>query len=595
MLTRLAQKLRPGLASPRLVVRTMALVALLSVPTLFHGFTVDDHFLRGFLLRVPPFAQWAPPPLDLFRFFNGDPARTRSLTDGGFAAWWTDPDLRIALFRPLTCFTHGVDFTLWPRLPLLMHVHEVAWYLALVAAAAALFRRVLGAGWPAGFAFLLYALDPTHGVLIEWISNRNALVAATFGVLSLVLHDRARRPAGTARPGLALASAACLALGLLGGELALGAAGYLVAHALFLDNGRPRARLTALTPHLIVLVAWVVFYRAAGYGASGSGVYVDPGQSPLRFLAVAARNVPLLLQTEIGGISPDILIFVQHPSPLIYVGASALVGALLLAAAPLRHDPRARYLFTGAMLSTLPGAATFPSGRLMLLPGLGLLGLVALVAEGVFDRTRTWKPGLPRWAALYVGGWAGGVRLLLSPLLLVATSHQLIVLEHVIARYGEGLGDDPALARQRVVIVNAPDAFFSYYVVAQRHAQGRVAPDKLLVLAPGVRAVEIERRDASTLLVRSEEGFYRGGSELLTRSLSTPMPVGTRVPYSDLTVEVTRTDAAGVPTEALFRFDKPLEDASLRWVAWRGLTFAPFPLPAVGEAQRIEAQTPALW
>src|SRR6202044_3443617 len=124
-----------------------------------------------------------------------------------------------------------------------------------------------------------------------------------------------------------------------------------------------------------------------------------------------------------------------------------------LAAAPLRDDARARYLLAGALLSTLPGAATFPSGRLMLLPGLGLLGLVALVAEGVFDRTRTWRPGLPRWAALYVAGWAGSARLLLSPLLLVATSHQLIVLEHIIARYSDGLGDDPALAGQRVVIV----------------------------------------------------------------------------------------------------------------------------------------------
>jgi hypothetical protein len=110
-----------------------------------------------------------------------------------------------------------------------------------------------------------------------------------------------------------------------------------------------------------------------------------------------------------------------------------------------------------------------------------------------------------------------------------------------------------------------------------------------------VRAMEIERRDATTLVVRSEEGFYRGGSELLTRSPEAPMPVGTRVSYADLTVEVTRTDAAGVPTEALFRFDEPLEDASLRWVGWRGPTFAPFTLPAVGEAQRIEAQTPALW
>jgi hypothetical protein len=588
----LAQKLRPRLASPRLVLQVVALVALLSIPTLFHGFMADDHALRGFLLHTPPWGQWAKSPLELFSFYDGDPARAGSLVDHGFAPWWTDPAVRIAFFRPLSCFTHWVDFALWPRVPLIMHAHNVAWYLALVVVASALFRRVLGAGWPGGLAIVLYAIDPTHGVLIEWIANRNAVVAATFAVLSLVLHDRARREG---RWGLALASAGCLALGLLGGEVALGAAGYLAAHALFLDGARPRARLAGLAPHLAVLLAWVLFYRVAGYGASGSGVYVDPGQSPLRFLGAAAGNMPLLIQSELGGIPPDILFFVPHPSPLIYVGAALLVGALLLAVVPLLADARARYFLAGALLATLPGAATFPAGRLMLLPGLGLVGLVALVAEGLVERTRTWKPGPSRWAALYVGAWAGGVRLLLSPLLLVSTSHQLVVLEHIIALYGDTLSDDPALAGQRVVIVNAPDTFFTYYIVAQRLTAGRVAPGKLLLLAAGVRDVEIERRDASTLLVRSEGGFYRGGSELLTRSPWTSMPVGTKVAYTDVTVEVTRTDAAGVPTEALFRFAKPLEDASLRWVTWRGQGFAPFALPAAGEARRIEGQALSLW
>lgn len=55
-------------------------------------------------------------------------------------------------------------------------------------------------------------------------------------------------------------------------------------------------------------------------------------------------------------------------------------------------------------------AATFPAGRLMLLPGIGLLWLYAMVVEGVIDRTRTWLSGPARWAALYVAGWAGESR-----------------------------------------------------------------------------------------------------------------------------------------------------------------------------------------
>jgi hypothetical protein len=128
----------------------------------------------------------------------------------------------------------------------------------------------------------------------------------------------------------------------------------------------------------------------------------------------------------------------------------------------LRRDARARFFLAGALLSTLPAAATAPAGRLMLLPWIGLLGLIAMVVEGVIDRTRTWRSGPARWAALYVAGWAGGGHLVASPLLFVVAEHQMVILEHVVARFGDSLGDDPALAQQRVVIVNAPDTFFTY-------------------------------------------------------------------------------------------------------------------------------------
>jgi hypothetical protein len=230
----------------------------------------------------------------------------------------------------------------------------------------------------------------------------------------------------------------------------------------------------------------------------------------------------------------------------------------------------------------------------MLMPGLGLLGLVALVVEGVVDRTLTWRPGPLRWAALYVAVWVGGGHLFVSPLLMEASMNEMLVVERVVARYSDALGDDRALAGQRVVVVNAVDAFFTYYITAQRITAGRAAPASMLVLAPGTRRVELERRSESALLVRSDEGFYRTGTELLTRRPDAPMPVGTLVELTDVRVEVTRTDASGVPTEALFRFVKPLEDASLRWVEWRGPTFVPFKLPAIGETRRIEAQMPSL-
>jgi hypothetical protein len=58
---------------------------------------------------------------------------------------------------------------------------------------------------------------------------------------------------------------------------------------------------------------------------------------------------------------------------------------------------------------------------------------------------------------------------------------------------------------------------------------------------------------------------------------------GYTVHLTGLTVEVTTVTKDGRPAEATFRFAIPLEDASLRWVAWQESGFTAFDLPVVGE------------
>jgi hypothetical protein len=588
-----AARLRALLSGPRAVRLAVAVAALLSVPVLYMGLHGDDHILYGILQDRPPWRGIASP-LDLFRFYDGNPERTRIIVDHGFSPWWTDMTLRIAFLRPLTAATHWLDTRLWPDTPGAAHAVSLGFYLGLVAAAGALYRRVLGAGTgslSAGLAAVMFAMDPSHGTPVAWISNRNALVAGLFGVLSVLLHDRARREG---RALLGVASATCLGLGLLGGEVAVGAVAYLFAYAVCLDRATVRARLASLAPPLVVLTTWAIAYRVLGYGARSSGLYIDPAQAPLRFVREAATNLPLLLQTELGGLGPDGLIFAPRLLPLFLAAAAVLLSLSLAAFAPLMRERRARFLAVGALLSTVPAVATFPAGRLMLLPSFGLLGLVALVVEGVVDGAAAWRPGPSRWAAVAVAAWVGGGHVVLAPPTFDATLFQLAVLEHLVGRYGDGIGGDAGLEGQRLVVVNAPDAFFTYYVIGQREGAGRPAPASLLVMAPGTRAVEIERRDARTVVVRSGEGFYRRGTELLTRDPATTMAAGTRVELSGVTIEVTRAGADGVPTEAAFHFDAPLEDARLRWVAWRGRALAPYALPPVGGKERFEAQEPSM-
>src|SRR4051794_30490625 len=103
-----AVKLRGALASRRVSAGAVVLAALIALPVLFQGLQIDDHSFRLLLLRLPPLGPWAKPPLQLFSFYDGDPARTMALVDLGFVPWWTDPTLRVAFFRPLSALTHWI-------------------------------------------------------------------------------------------------------------------------------------------------------------------------------------------------------------------------------------------------------------------------------------------------------------------------------------------------------------------------------------------------------------------------------------------------------------------------------------------------------
>lgn len=74
------------------------------------------------------------------------------------------------------------------------------------------------------------------------------MVAASFGVLSLWLHDRFRRDGWA--PGAILSPVAFLAA-LLGGESGIGVAPYLLGYALFLERRSGFARFANIVPHAV--------------------------------------------------------------------------------------------------------------------------------------------------------------------------------------------------------------------------------------------------------------------------------------------------------------------------------------------------------
>jgi hypothetical protein len=104
-----------------------------------------------------------------------------------------------------------------------------------------------------------------------------------------------------------------------------------------------------------------------------------------------------------------------------------------------------------------------------------------------------------------------------------------------------------------------------------------------------MRAVNVTRTDAHTLIMKPEGGFALAPWGSLFRSPNHPLTVGFTVHLTGLTVEVLSVTEDGHAGVVQFRFDKELEDPSLRWIAWRGKGYSPWAVPAVGASARVEA------
>jgi len=559
--------------------------------------------LRLFLSDPPLDPAWSRSPAEAFAFLDGDEERNRDFIENGRIPWWSLPSLKLAFFRPVTGITHWIDFRIWPELPWLMHLQSLFWFAGAVAAASVFYRRLLLPAWIAGLAGLLFAVDNAHGMPAVWLANRNASIGILFGLLALIAHDRWRRESW--RPGAWLAPLA-LFLGLLGGEIALAAGGYLFAYALFLDTGTLQRRLASLVPGAVVGLVWWVAYRLMDYGASGSGVYIDPGASPAAYIQAVIERAPVLLFGQWALPSGLYMMFSQRAAHIFWLVAVGLVVAIAALLLPLlRREKTARFFTLGMLLSLLPACATFPDDRLLFFVGFGGMGLLAQFMASV-RQPDEWVPSspilrLPYQAAFWV---FVVIHLVFAPLGLATTAVNVKTFGTFIERAAESLPSDPGVTDQTALIVNTPTVFISIYGPLIQRLEGRPTPSQSLILGSGIYPMTVGRPGPNVLTIRPEGGFMappgspRPGYEVSQPAFhpsylfqmldtlyrdNTPMKIGDRVAYGSARVEVTEVTLDGRPAEVSFQFEVDLEDPDFRWIQWHEGVYVPFEPPAIGE------------
>lgn len=563
---------------PRSLVLALGLGLLVSLPSLNVGLLLDDLVHRLVLSgRLSSMGDWGP--LTLYEFVGGPRSDPMRLRESGLLPWWASDSLVVRFFRPLPSALLTLDAWLFDDAPFPAHLHSLAWFLGLVTLVGWFHRRLLPPS-VAALATVLYAVAAAHLFPVAWLASRHPLISALLGLLAVASHVRAREEGW--KPGRLLAPLLLVAA-LLSGEAALGSVALLGAYEVFGRREGWRRATAELLPSAVLAVLYLGFYASQGYGARGSGGYLDPIGAPGAFLATLLQRVCILMGELVVATPSD----AATGTPALHSGFAAwgaltTAGALLMLRALrpyLSEQERAtlRWLLPGGLAATIPGAAGVIGGRVLMVPLLAGSALAAVLI-------------LRGWAAAREASLPRRHQLLLRAAVVV------LVLGHVVLgplfRVGLGVAlgriadAQWRIAREAppcegtLVMVAASDPSVSLYVPAAMLLQGR-APRlyRLLSAAPHDHVIERTSAEAFDLVV-SGTPRHPGFWELVNRD--TPPPVGTKLRLGDLDITVLESNEAGF-MRAHFDFGKALESTELCFVTWSGGGLRAITLPPPGE------------
>ncbi len=555
------------------------------LPAITVGFVFDDLIHR--LALEGGFRELSLPWWQLYDFTRSQPAQ--ALIDVGAFPWFTSHELSLRLLRPVTSATLALDHALWGRQALPAHLHSLLWLGALVALAAALYRRWLDPV-AARLASVLYAISGVHAIPTAWLAARHTLIAAVFSLLALWGWARWREDAW--RPGIALTGGALL-LSALASEAWLAGLVFLLLYE-GVTRADWRARALGLAPFAAAGVVSAGAYSWLGYGIRGSGMYVSPLADPGRYLAAAAVRLPLAyaelfagLPSIVGGVEPAVA-GILSSAGLLLLGVCATTLIALRSRLEGNHHARWLALAAAATLSPLLLVGTSMSGRVLPLP---MLGAAAAVAQAL---TVSWRAlrrgtGARRYLALVPLLGLGVPHLLLSPgtrlgfpLILGAASaaHERVARE-------ADLG--PCAHGGRLYLLTAADPVLSLYLgpAVTFHTPEQARAERLRVLTVIPHDLQLTRVDAHTIELAVLGAPRRTNDfERLYRSATTPLKPGQSYTADELTARVLDT-SNGLVTRVRFTLETPLDAPESCFIAWQRGRVAPVTLPAEGQNTTI--------
>ena len=566
---------------------------LLTLPSVNKGLVADDFFHWEVLTNRIDNSQ--PGSVrGMFSFADGNAERTRKFMEEGIFPWWSSETVRLSFWRPLSEMTHWLDYALWPKSIPLMHIQSMLWYGLVILALGFWLRSIDTNKSRAGLATWIYAISATHGTVVGWIANRNALVAAFFALLSLIAFHRARQSTASLRAAIIFAlSYVMFVLSLLSGEAAVATGAYLFAYILFVDRRSNFAsRFVLLIPFAVIVLIWKYFYSTLGYGTQEAGLYIDPAAEPLRFLYNAVMRVPALLLAQIFGAPSIFYTFLPKISlQLIYSTVACIFIAVFFFASRtlgVWRDHSARFYALGMLLAIIPVCAASPDDRLLTFAGFGGCGLMACFLFAMAEQFKRLR-GLRGFGLKATAGYFVFIHFIVAPIALTWNVNAMFRAMGPLIEYPAITFPEEKLSKNtRLMLINPPLPSCVAYIPFVRNYYGLTSVHSAFAMAPGSRRMTLEVVDEKTLRITMPEGFLSPLDNFF-RDPRLGFDTGTKIDLDDIEVNVIDVLPDGQPRTVQFHFKHLLSDKNLQFFVWHKDKYREFNLPAIGKRVEIKA------